>query len=273
MKNKKTLKENMVRDMAGISAYSGRSKAVSTIIKKYPTPQKFANALNKISMEKGIDAKAKAKAKELAIKCSKLTMEQYPAFVSKVIGLSKFWKICGATIAIGVVTAATTWLVTLCIRATDDIVEYNKSNKFQGDMGAKEWGQRFKTHASRDLEDARDSVTGAYTKAKRYMENDPLLGVEKKYHEWSTNSDEPKTIEKHISDGWKGAKLWGRQKLKDFHNWRYSKMDAAADNWKSGKRAAEDALFFGKKTAGNISDELNRQIQRQRRITGGFMGA
>jgi hypothetical protein len=272
MKNKKTLKENMVRDMVGVSAYSGRSKAVAAIVNKYPTPQKFAQALNKLSMEKGIDAKAKVKAKELALKCSKLTQAEYPEFVSKVVGLSKFWKICGATIAIGVVTAATTWLVTLCVRATDDITNYNKNNKLQGDMGAKEWGQRFKTHASRDLEDAKDAITGTYDKAKRYIDNDPMLSWDK----WRHNTQKvkgPKSTKEMLADKWGDIKLWGRQQIKDINNWRYDKQDLAAQKYKDAKRGVEDAMFFGKKTAGNVSDELNRQIQRQRQISAGFMGA
>ena len=115
----KNLKESIGRNLVGAGKFEGRSKVVHKILLKYPTPNKLAASLNEMA-SKATDAKVKAKCLELSKACSQTDIQQYPKFVKKIAGLSKFWSIVGTTAGLAGLTAATTYLVKSMAQAADD---------------------------------------------------------------------------------------------------------------------------------------------------------
>lgn len=116
---KKLIKESVGRDLVGASKFASKSSVVHQILLKYPTPDKLAVSLKEMAANSQ-DAKVKAKCEELATKCASVDVQQYPKFVGKIAGLSRFWTIAGATVGAAGLTAATTYLVRTMSQAAQD---------------------------------------------------------------------------------------------------------------------------------------------------------
>ena len=159
---KKIIKESVGRDLVGASKFASKSSVVHKILLKYPTPDKLAVSLKEMG-DNTQDPKVKAKCQELATKCADVDVQQYPKFVGKIAGLSKFWSIVGATAGAAGLTAGAAYLVkTMTQAAQDDSFKNAKGFKDStkalmnktGDLVGKDY-----TNLKKSAGDKKDEIT------------------------------------------------------------------------------------------------------------------
>jgi len=111
------LYESVARRLVSASNFSSRRSVVQQILQKFPTPHKLADELEYCS--KFVRGQEQQDFLDTALTCRGVDPVEYPAFVKKIVGVSKIWKMLAVAAGTTAAVVGAKYLVNDYINNTD----------------------------------------------------------------------------------------------------------------------------------------------------------